>query len=64
MVSLGVPEGLSSLYFLMRGFFGKRGFEGSHDGVEPEQQVWGQFKKIVDEKKETSYGVFGQRSGI
>ncbi len=36
MVSPGVPEGLSGLYFLMRGFFGKRGFEGSHDGIEPE----------------------------
>ncbi len=36
MVSLRVPEGLSGLYFLMRVFFGKRGFEGSHDGIEPE----------------------------
>ncbi len=68
MVLLGVPESLSSLYFLMGSFFSKRGFEGSHDGwrrVEPEKQMGGQNQKgIVDEKMETLYGVFDQRSEI
>jgi len=53
MVLLGVPESLSSLHFLMRSFFSKRGFEGAHDGwrrVEPEWQMSGQNQKgVVDE---------------
>lgn len=47
MALLGVPESLSSFYFLVCSFFGKGGFEGSHDGswrVEPELQMGGQSK--------------------